>query len=85
MDFEEIALEILKNVCDTDEISEDPDMDLFEAGFIDSLAVINIILEIEEKFNLRLQPTDLTKTNISTINHFKSFLEKLEKSGKISQ
>lgn len=76
MDFEKIALEIMEEACETDEIKEDLDMDLFEAGLIDSLSTLNIIMLIEEKLNIRLQPTDFEKINISTVNNFKAFLEK---------
>lgn len=61
MNFENLALEIMESVCETDEVREDLDLDLFDAGFIDSLSVINIILEIENKLKIRLQPTDFEK------------------------
>lgn len=76
MDFEKLALEIMEDVCETDEIRDDLDMDLFDAGLIDSLATINIILAIEEKIGVRLQPTDFEKKDISTVNNFKAFLER---------
>lgn len=76
MDFEKLALEIMEDVCETDEIRDDLDMDLFDAGLIDSLATINIILVIEEKLGIRLQPTDFEKKDISTVNNFKAFLER---------
>lgn len=79
MDYKEIALDIYEEICDTDEIREDLDLDLFDAGLIDSLAVINIILKIEEKLDVSLQPTDFEKENIATINNFISFLENLER------
>ena len=62
MNFENLALEIMESVCETDEVREDLDLDLFDAGFIDSLSVINIILEIENKLKIRLQPTDFEKS-----------------------
>jgi D-alanine--poly(phosphoribitol) ligase subunit 2 len=74
MDMEQIAIEIMKDVCETDEVCEDMDLDLIDAGFIDSLSVISIILHIEEKLNIRLQPTDFTKEDIRTINSLKLFL-----------
>ena len=59
-----IALDIMEEICETDEIREDLDLDLLDAGLIDSLSTINIILLIEEKFGLKLQPTDFTKEDI---------------------
>lgn len=77
MDLEKLAVSIMTEICETDEIIEEPDMDLFEAGLIDSLASINIILAIEDNLNIQLQPTDLDRKDISTLNNFKVFLVKI--------
>lgn len=74
MDYKKLALEIMENVCETDELSEDLDMDLFEAGLMDSLSSINVLLEIENKLGIKLQITDLDKSDISTVNKFEVFL-----------
>ena len=37
--LKEIALEILEEACETDEVREDEELDLFEAGFLDSLGI----------------------------------------------
>lgn len=76
MDFENLALEIMEEICETDEIKEDLDLDLFDAGLIDSLSTINIILLLEEKLGIRLQPTDFERNDITTVNNFIKFLEK---------
>ncbi len=71
------ALEIMKKICETDEVCDDLDLDLFEAGLIDSFGAIEILLEIEERFHIRLQPADIKKENIETVNSFVRFLEKV--------
>ena len=76
MDYKKLALEILENVCETDELDEEPDMDLFDAGLMDSLSSINILLEIEKNLGMKLQVTDIDKSDISTVNNFESFLRK---------
>lgn len=76
MDYKKLALEILENVCETDELDEEPDMDLFDAGLMDSLSSINILLEIEKNLGMKLQVTDIDKSDISTVNNFESFLKK---------
>lgn len=76
MDYKKLALEILENVCETDELDEEPDMDLFDAGLMDSLSSINILLEIEKNLGMKLQVTDIDKSYISTVNNFESFLRK---------
>ena len=76
MELKEMALDIMEAVCETDELRDDPDMNLFEAGLIDSLLVISIILEIENRMKIKLQPTDFEKNDISSVNNFITFLEK---------
>ena len=79
MNYEEIAKEILLSTCETDEIFDDYDMDLLDAGYIDSFSVLNIIIEIESKMGIKLQPTDMTKQDICSVNNFIYFLNKLGK------
>ncbi len=76
-DNEKIAREILEETCDTDEIFEDYDMDLIEEGFIDSFAVLNVIIEIENKTGIKLQPSDIQKDDISSVNKLIAFLGKI--------
>lgn len=79
MDKEEkIAREILEKTCETDEIFEDYDMDLIDAGYMDSFSVLSAILEIENVMGIRLQPTDMRKEDLSSVNAFIAFLKKLE-------
>lgn len=72
---ERIAREIMEEVCETDEVLEDYDMDLAEEGFIDSFALLEIILAIENKAGIKLQVSEINKDEICSINKLISFLE----------
>lgn len=74
--YELMAIEILEKVAGTDGLKDEKDLNLFDVGLLDSLAVISIIITIEEKFGIRLQPTDFTREDISTVENFIKFLEK---------
>lgn len=74
---EQFAVEILCDICETDEIREDYDMDLVEEGFIDSFAVLQVIIGIEDKTGVKLQATDVEKDDIKSINALIKFLEKI--------
>lgn len=74
--MEKIVLEILIEVTGTDEVAEDLDLNLFEAGLLDSLAIIEVLLKIEEELGIKLQPTDLEREDMSTVNKLISFLKK---------
>ncbi|MBZ9690447.1 D-alanine--poly(phosphoribitol) ligase subunit DltC [Clostridium sp. M14] len=69
------VLEMFIEVTGNDEIAEDLDLDLFEAGLLDSLAIIEMLLQIEEKLGIKLQPTDLEREDMSTVNKLTKFLE----------
>ena len=72
--MEEKVLNILIEVTGNDDISEEKDADLFEAGLLDSLGIIEVLLKIEEVLGLRLQPTDLEKKDMATVNNLVGFL-----------
>lgn len=75
------VLNILEEVTGTDEIREDLDLDLFEAGLLDSLGIIEVLLKLEEDFSIKLQPTDLERKDMATVNNLVSFLENLKVNG----
>ena len=75
--YEQLARDILESTCETDEICEDYDMDLLDAGYLDSFSLLNIIVEIEDKMGIALQPTDMKKDNIRTVNDMIRFLEQI--------
>lgn len=73
--MDEKVLNILIEVTGDDEIADDRDADLFEAGLLDSLGIIEVLLKIEEVFGLKLQPTDLERKDMATVNNLVEFLK----------
>lgn len=76
--YEQIAVEILESVSEVEGLAEDQELDLFEAGLLDSLSVISIIIMIENKLGIRLQPTDFKREDIGTVKEFANFLASKE-------
>ena len=74
----EKVLDIFEEVTGTDEIREDLDLDLFEAGLLDSLGIIEVLLKIEDIFEIKLQPTDLEKSDMATVNKDMTIREVLQ-------
>lgn len=72
--YEQIAVEILESVSEVEGLAEDQELNLFEAGLLDSLSVISIIIMIENKLGIRLQPTDFKREDIGTVKAFANFL-----------
>nr|WP_207713755.1 D-alanine--poly(phosphoribitol) ligase subunit 2 [Clostridium saccharobutylicum] len=72
---EEKVVKILVDVIGNDDIEEERDENLFEAGLLDSLGIIEVLLKIEEVFGLKLQPTDLERKDMATVNNLVAFLK----------
>jgi D-alanine--poly(phosphoribitol) ligase subunit 2 len=64
--MEDKVLAILEEVCSTDEIREDMDLNLFEAGLLDSLGVIELLVEIEGVLGIKIEPTEVERDQIET-------------------
>jgi len=55
--MKEQIIDIIKKVTGYDELSEG--IDLLEEDIIDSLAFIELITELEDTFNIEIQPTQV--------------------------
>jgi D-alanine--poly(phosphoribitol) ligase subunit 2 len=73
--MEEKILEILENICGTDEVREDKDINLFDNGLLDSLGIIELLIQIEEELGIVLQPTEMEREDIETPNKLIGYLE----------
>ena len=64
--------EIGKNItaieCEDEIIVENPDIDLFEEGLLDSFGTINLLVEIENRFNISVPITDFNREEWNTPN-----------------
>lgn len=74
--MEDKILAILEEVCSTDEIREDLDINLFENGFLDSLGVIELLVEIEGVLGIKIEPTEVEREQIETPQRIIDFILK---------
>ena len=54
----------------------DLDESLISSGILDSMALLQLIVFIEEQFGVTVGDGELNPTNFETINQIKSFVEK---------
>ncbi|MGX9136009.1 D-alanine--poly(phosphoribitol) ligase subunit 2 [Rummeliibacillus sp. JY-2-4R] len=71
------VLEILAAVCEDDVILENPDIELFEEGLLDSFGTITLLVEIEEKLGINVPITEFTREEWNTPNHIAEKLAEL--------
>lgn len=65
---EEKALDMLEDICDDDAVREERDIDLFDAGLLDSMAAIELLVAIEEEFGVQIAPTAVDRDEMNTVN-----------------
>lgn len=68
MDMEEKLLDIIAEVCDSDDVRVERDVDLFAAGLLDSMGAIDLLVEIEDEFGVVIAPTELEREDMNTVN-----------------
>ena len=66
--MEEKVLDMLESICEDDVFREDFDMDLFEADLLDSLGFAELLVTIEEEFQVVISPSEVERTDMNTVN-----------------
>jgi D-alanine--poly(phosphoribitol) ligase subunit 2 len=66
--MEDKVLAILEEICGDEIVREDPDINLLEEELIDSLDYVEILVEIEEAFGVRMSPSEFTREEMDTPN-----------------
>ena len=52
--MEEKVLDILEKICGTDEVKQNKDIHLFDEGILDSLGFIELLVDLEEKLDVKI-------------------------------
>ena len=58
------------------EMNLDSNTDLIESGYMQSLAMMNIILELEETFGFETEAADLVRANFRSVSTIESLVRK---------
>lgn len=66
--LEQRTLDMLEEICEDEAVREERDIDLFDAGLLDSLAAIELLVAIEERFGVDIAPTAVERTEMNTVN-----------------
>lgn len=59
---------MLEEICDDEAVREERDIDLFDAGLLDSLAAIEVLVAIEERFGVDIAPTAVERDEMNSVN-----------------
>ena len=75
VNIEEKVLGMLEDICDDDAVREERDIDLFDAGLLDSMAAIELLVAIEEDFGVQIAPTAVDRDEMNTVNKISHQIE----------
>lgn len=64
--MEEKIMAILNDICGAEDGELEADMDLFEAGLLDSFGVVRLIVELEAQLGISLDIEQLPRGEIAT-------------------
>ena len=75
-EVEEKMLDMLEEVCGDEEVRDHRDEVLFELGFLDSMAAVELLVDIEDEFDVSIAPTEVEREEMNTVN---LIIEQVEK------
>lgn len=78
MTIKEEVLNILEEICETDAVKEDGDIQLFDEGLLDSLGTVTLLVEIEDRLGIMVSISEFDREKWSTPNNIVSVLENWE-------
>ena len=59
------------------EVAPDPEESLFEAGYLDSFALTDMVTELEKEFGVSIPDSDLSPRRFETVAKIEAYLESL--------
>ena len=62
------VLDLLEDVAGDPEVREHLDEDLFELGFLDSMAAIELLVGLEDELGVSIAPTEVERSEMNTVN-----------------
>ena len=77
MEFKEQVLDLLVGVTENNIVKENPDIELFEEGIIDSFQTVGLLLEIQNKLDIEVSIMDFDRDEWATPNKIAAVLEEL--------
>ncbi|MBO4608963.1 MAG: D-alanine--poly(phosphoribitol) ligase subunit DltC [Lachnospiraceae bacterium] len=72
--MKEKILQLLAEICDDEVVLEETDVDLFESGLLDSIAYLDLLVEVESRFGISIAPSEVSKEEINTPGKFAEYV-----------
>lgn len=73
--MEQKILDLIFEVCDDKIIYTKKDVNLFDTGLLESMDFIELLMSIEEEFDIEIPPEDIKKDAMATPNMLVEFVK----------
>ncbi|HCN74737.1 D-alanine--poly(phosphoribitol) ligase subunit DltC [Pseudolactococcus plantarum] len=77
MDIKTTVIEIIDNLF-MEDISDMMDEDLFDAGVLDSMGTVELVIELESTFNIKIPVSDMGRDDWNTGNKIVEGVKELQ-------
>ena len=64
--MEEKVLDILVDITGEESLRENVDTNVFDLGLLDSLGVVNLIVDLEDELDVIISPTEVAREDFDT-------------------
>ncbi|AOO76028.1 D-alanine--poly(phosphoribitol) ligase subunit 2 [Latilactobacillus curvatus] len=78
MDVENTVVEILADLTGNDDIKDDMDMELFKSGTLDSMATVQMLLELQGQLDIEVPVSEFDREAWSTPNKIIARVKELQ-------
>ncbi len=68
------VIDLVTKVTHNDEVADLPDLDLVEAGLLDSLAFVELLVGLEDIVGEPIPPTEVDRSELSSIDRILAFV-----------
>ena len=75
MSTAEKVLAVLADVAETDEVRQDPDVQVYDGQILDSLARVHLMLAFAEAFGIEISPAEFEREQWATPRKIVAYIE----------
>ncbi|MBA3927186.1 D-alanine--poly(phosphoribitol) ligase subunit DltC [Listeria rustica] len=78
MAFREDVLEILEEITESEEVVENTSVNLFDEGLLDSMATVQLLIEVESRLGITVPVSEFDRDEWATPDQIIAKLEELK-------
>ncbi|CAJ1202772.1 D-alanine--poly(phosphoribitol) ligase subunit DltC [Companilactobacillus nantensis] len=71
-------VDILKDVTGLDDAGQNADQDLFKDGVLDSMATVEVLVNLQDEFDITVPVSEFDRSQWSTVNKIAQQVQELE-------